>query len=106
VCHGLEVLGGGSIRTGLVLGAVGVFIIERQFRAAAAFAFTGALLTYFGFMHGEAVGIGAQGLGVTPTVAIAYAIVAGFFVALSRAPEMMAATVEKDGAVITATPAE
>jgi AGZA family xanthine/uracil permease-like MFS transporter len=27
--HGLEVLGGGSILTGLVLGAIGVFVIER-----------------------------------------------------------------------------
>ena len=85
--HGLEVLGGGSILTGLVLGAVGVFIIERKFRAAAAFAFTGAVLTYFGFMHGEAVGIGTQGLGVTPSVAVAYAIVGVFLMTLSRAPE-------------------
>ena len=36
--HGLEVLGGGSILTGLVLGAVGVFVIERKFQEAAAFA--------------------------------------------------------------------
>jgi AGZA family xanthine/uracil permease-like MFS transporter len=104
--HGLEVLGGGSILTGLVLGAVGVFIIERQFRAASAFAFTGAVLTYLGFMHGEAVGIGAQGLGVTPSVAIAYAIVAAFLFVLSRAPEMASTTVEKDGVAIAATPAE
>jgi AGZA family xanthine/uracil permease-like MFS transporter len=104
--HGLQVLGGGSILTGLVLGAVGVFIIERWFAAAAAFAFSGAVLTYFGFMHGEAVGIGASGLGVTPSVAIAYLIVAAFLLALSRAPEMAASAREKDGAVIAATPAE
>src|SRR6516225_1226094 len=73
--HGLEVLGGGSILTGLVLGAIGVFIIERQFMSAAAFAFTGAVLTYLGFMHGEAVGFGPQGLGVTPSVAAAYGII-------------------------------
>jgi AGZA family xanthine/uracil permease-like MFS transporter len=29
--HGLEVLGGGSILTGLVLGAIGVFVIEKKF---------------------------------------------------------------------------
>jgi hypothetical protein len=103
--HGLEVLGGGSILTGLILGAVGVFIIERQFRAAAVFAFAGAVLTYFGFMHGEAVGIGAQGFGVTPSVAIAYAIVAAFLMALSRAPEMQMATVDRQD-VIAATAAE
>ena len=78
--HGLEVMGGGSILAGLILGAVGVFVIEREFLKASAFAFAGAVLTYFGFMHGEAVGIG-DGFGVTPTVALAYAVVAaGFFV--------------------------
>jgi adenine/guanine/hypoxanthine permease len=77
--HGLEVMGGGSILAGLVLGAIGVFVIERDFLKASAFAFAGAVLTYFGFMHGEAVGIGG-GLGVTPGVALAYAVVAvGFF---------------------------
>src|SRR5258705_2147497 len=60
IYHGLEVMGGGSILAGLVLGAVGVFIIERDFVKASAFAFTGAVLTYFGFMHGEAVGIGRR----------------------------------------------
>jgi AGZA family xanthine/uracil permease-like MFS transporter len=79
--HGLEVMGGGSILAGLVLGAIGVFIIEREFVKASAFALSGAVLTYFGFMHGEAVGIGG-GLGVTPGVALAYAVVAaGLFAA-------------------------
>jgi AGZA family xanthine/uracil permease-like MFS transporter len=81
--HGLEVLGGGAILTGLVLGAIGVFIIERKFMPAAAFAATGAVLTYFGFMHGEAVGVGG-GLGVTPGVALAYAVVAIVLVAMER----------------------
>ena len=43
----------------------------------------GAVLTYFGFMHGEAVGIGG-GLGVTPAVALAYALVAAVFFALAK----------------------
>ncbi|MGO8910361.1 MAG: regulator [Bradyrhizobium sp.] len=78
--HGLEVMGGGSILAGLILGAIGVFIIERDFVKASAFALAGAVLTYFGFMHGEAVGVGG-GFGVTPGVALAYAVVAaGFFV--------------------------
>jgi AGZA family xanthine/uracil permease-like MFS transporter len=77
--HGLEVMGGGSILAGLILGAIGVFVIDREFNKASAFAFAGAILTYFGFMHGESVGIGG-GLGVTPSVALAYAVVAiGFF---------------------------
>ena len=70
--HGLEVMGGGSILGGLVLGAIGVFIIDREFSKAAAFALAGAVMTWFGFMHGEAVGF-----GVTPGVALAYVVVAG-----------------------------
>jgi hypothetical protein len=46
---------------------------------AAAFALAGAVLTFFGVMHGEAVDI-----AVTPTVAVAYGIVAVFLYALSR----------------------
>jgi adenine/guanine/hypoxanthine permease len=81
--HGLEVMGGGSILAGLVLGAIGVFIIEREFVKASAFAFSGAVLTYFGFMHGEAVGIGG-GMGVTPGVALAYAVVAAGLFAVEK----------------------
>jgi adenine/guanine/hypoxanthine permease len=82
--HGLEVMGGGSILTGLVLGAIGAFVIDRKFAEASAFALAGAVLTFFGFMHGESIGI-----GVTPTVAVAYAIVAAFIFSLSRYPEMV-----------------
>jgi AGZA family xanthine/uracil permease-like MFS transporter len=78
--QGLEVLGGGAILTGLVFGALGAFIIDKRFLAAAAFAAAGAVLTFFGFMHGESVGI-----AVSPTVAAAYAVVAAFLLALSRA---------------------
>src|SRR2546428_2563296 len=97
--HGLEVLGGGSILTGLVLGAIGVFVIERKFTEAAAFALAGAVLTFFGFMHGESVG-----LAVTPTVAIAYAIVAAFLFGLSRVESAAMAPMPDKG--MAATPAE
>jgi AGZA family xanthine/uracil permease-like MFS transporter len=75
--HGLEVMGGGAILSGLVLAAVAVFVIERDFTRAAAFAAAGAALTFFGFMHGEQVGF-----AVTPAVALAYAIVAAGLFAL------------------------
>jgi adenine/guanine/hypoxanthine permease len=81
--HGLEVMGGGSILAGLILGAIGVFIIERDFEKASAFALVGAVLTYFGFMHGEAVGIGG-GFGVTPAVALSYAVMAAGLFAVGR----------------------
>ena len=69
--HGLEILGGGAILGGLMLGAITAFIIDRQFAKASAFALASAALTFFGFMHGEAIGIGQ-----TPTVACAYVLVA------------------------------
>jgi len=81
--HGLEVLGGGAIITGLVLGAIGIFTIERKFIEASYFAAAGAVLTFFGFMHGEMVGI-----AVSPSVALSYLIVAVFLYGLSRYPEM------------------
>jgi len=70
---GLAILGGGAILGGLVLGAIGAFIVDRDFTKAAAFAAAGAVLTFFGFMHGEAIGIGR-----TPMVALAYLLVAGW----------------------------
>ena len=70
--NGLHVLGGGSILAGLILGAIAVYIIDRKFLYAAGFALGGAVLTFFGFMHGERIGI-AQ----TPIVAVSYLIVSG-----------------------------
>jgi len=71
--EGLAILGGGAILGGLVLGAIGAFVVEREFTKAAAFAAAGGVLTFFGFMHGEAIGIGR-----TPMVALAYVLVAGW----------------------------
>jgi AGZA family xanthine/uracil permease-like MFS transporter len=79
IYHGLDVMGGGSILAGLILGAIGVFVIERDFTKASAFALAGAVMTFFGFMHGESVGI-----GVTPSVALAYAVMAAGLFALGR----------------------
>jgi adenine/guanine/hypoxanthine permease len=72
---GLEVLGGGAILAGLILGAIGVFIIEREFMRAAYFAGAGAILTFFGFIHGERIGFGR-----TPAVAVSYLAVAAVLV--------------------------
>ena len=80
--HGLEVLGGGAILGGLVLGAIARVHHRQEVRwRPSAFAAAGAVLTFFGFMHGEAVGF-----AVTPSVALAYAMVAAFLFALSRSP--------------------
>jgi len=99
--RGLEVMGGGAILTGLVLAAVGVFVIERKLAQAAGFAAAGAVLTYFGFMHGEAVGIGG-GTGVTPSVALAYAAVAALLFAFSRVTEPQSAAMPTEAHAVPA----
>src|ERR1700728_96408 len=55
--EGLSVMGGGALLCGLVLAAIRVFVVHKKFAEAAAFALAGAILTFFGFMHGESVGI-------------------------------------------------
>lgn len=82
--HGLQTLGGGSILGGLILGAIAVCIVDRNFLKAGGFAFAGAVLTFFGFMHGEKIGIGQ-----TPTVAASYLAVSAILAAcalLVKAP--------------------
>ncbi len=77
--EGLQILGDGAILAGLILAAITVFIIEREFEKGAAFALAGAVLTFFGFMHGQSLGI-----NVTPSVALAYLMVAGFLMVCAR----------------------
>ncbi len=76
--QGLSILGGGSILAGLILGAIGVFIIDRQFVKAATFSGAGALLTFFGLMHGEMIGFNQ-----TPLVAFSYLMVSGVLIGCS-----------------------
>ena len=54
-------------------------MIERQFLRAAAFALAGAVLTFFGFMHGEQVG-----LAESPAVALSYLLVFGVLAGCAR----------------------
>jgi AGZA family xanthine/uracil permease-like MFS transporter len=90
--HGLEILGGGSILGGLILGSIAVFIIDRNFLKAGLFSMTGAGLTFFGFMHGDRLGI-AQ----SPMVAASYLIVGCILVAASKLAAVSPVTaLEKD----------
>jgi AGZA family xanthine/uracil permease-like MFS transporter len=100
--EGLSVMGEGSILSGLILGAVAAFVIEKKFREAAGFAFAGAVLTYFGFMHGPAVGVG-NGLGVTPGVALSYVVIAAILYGCSKSTAPVRAPAD---AKIAASPAE
>jgi len=98
--HGLEILGSGAILVSLILAAVTACIIDRTYRKAAAFAAAGAILTFFGFMHSEAIGIAK-----TPMVAFSYLAVAAVLLWCSK-PETaaVAATAEAAPAGNTASP--
>jgi AGZA family xanthine/uracil permease-like MFS transporter len=96
---GLATLGGGATLAGIILGAITVYIIDRAFEKAAAFALAGTILTFFGFIHG------AEGIGInsSPAVAVSYLGVAGILFYLSRyaefhpmAADMHGATAEAD----------
>jgi AGZA family xanthine/uracil permease-like MFS transporter len=101
--HGLELMGGGAILTGLVLASITAFVIDRELTKASAFALVGAVLTFFGFMHSEAIGIGE-----TPLVAGSYLAVAGFLFGCAKlgavAPKPH--VIEHELAVPAAAPAE
>ena len=74
--EGLRILGGGATLSGIVLGAVAVFIIEREFVKAAAFAAAGAVFTFFGLMHAAAAGIGLNSSMTASYVAVAIILLA------------------------------
>jgi AGZA family xanthine/uracil permease-like MFS transporter len=76
---GLSLLGEGATLGGIILGSITVFIIDRQFEKSAAFALAGAVLTFFGLIHAEAIGIGR-----TPTVAVGYLLVSALLFACAK----------------------
>jgi AGZA family xanthine/uracil permease-like MFS transporter len=82
--HGLELLGGGSVLAGMVLGAMAAFIIERRLVIAAVTAFLGAALAWIGLIHASQLGWGAS-----PVVALGYVIFAVICLAVAaQAPKM------------------
>ena len=78
VYRGMELLGGGAVLAGLVLGAMAAFIIDRQFKMAAMYAFAGAVLAFFGFIHGAQLG-----WAMSPMVALGYALFGAICLAVS-----------------------
>jgi AGZA family xanthine/uracil permease-like MFS transporter len=96
--RGLEILGGGSTLGGLILGATAVCIIDHHLVKAAGFTLAGAILTFFGLMHGSQVGI-AQ----TPLVSASYLIVSLLLVACAKLTAPVSSDIsEHDGEIAVA----
>jgi AGZA family xanthine/uracil permease-like MFS transporter len=57
IYHGMARFGGGATLAGLMLGAIAVFIIDRNFRYATLFAIGAAVLSFFGLIHGTQIGV-------------------------------------------------
>ncbi len=68
---GLEALGGGAIITGLIFGGIVVMLIDRKPNGAGVFCLIGAVLAFFGFIHGPAVG-----MAVSPMISLSYVLMA------------------------------
>jgi AGZA family xanthine/uracil permease-like MFS transporter len=62
-----------------MLAAIAAFVIDRQFVKAASFSLAAAVLTFFGFMHGEAIGVGQS-----PVMAVAYLGVGGILLGCAK----------------------
>ena len=66
--------------------------IDREFDKAARFALAGTIFTFFGFIHGEAIGWGSS-----PTVAVGYLGVAAILSFLSRYAEFHPLPIDRHG---------
>ncbi|OEH85330.1 uracil permease [Desulfuribacillus stibiiarsenatis] len=74
ISSGLVPLGQGAMFTGIILGAITVFIIDHNFKKAAIFSVIGAGLSFIGLMHAPKLAIGAAN-----DFTIGYMIMAVFF---------------------------
>lgn len=79
VYDGLLLLGRGAVLVGILLGAIACFVIDRRFVAAAVTSGIAAVLSFFGLINAEEVGVNAA-----PAVTLGYALLALLLVAFGR----------------------
>jgi AGZA family xanthine/uracil permease-like MFS transporter len=95
--EGMTKLGGGAILSGLIIGAIAVFLLDRRPKLAAAYALAGAALSYFGFIHAEQVQFGDGGL--PPAITVGYLLLAALCYGFSYLPYDETITDEADQTV-------
>jgi AGZA family xanthine/uracil permease-like MFS transporter len=99
VYHGMARFGGGAVLAGLMLGAIAVFIIDRDFRNATIYAAAAAVLSFFGLIHGTEIGI-----AVNLDIVLGYALMAaitGFLALRAPASETQPAAIPASAEVAT-----
>ena len=80
VYHGMELLGGGAILAGMVLGAIAAFVIDRDFRSAVIYCGAGAVLSAIGFIHGTRLEVTSS----TLMMALGYVVLGAVIWGLTR----------------------
>ena len=77
--EGLTFLGNGAIVTGLLLGAIVVFLIDKNFIKAAVCSFISSLLAFFGIIHAQGFNVAAAPLHAGGYLFLAIVIIIFYF---------------------------
>jgi AGZA family xanthine/uracil permease-like MFS transporter len=101
IYHGMARFGGGATLAGLMLGAIAVFIIDRNFRSATIFAVIAAVLSFFGLIHGTQIGF-----AVNLDIVVGYLLMGGItgYLWFTRRAEVEEQAPERGPATELATP--
>jgi adenine/guanine/hypoxanthine permease len=94
VYHGMELLGGGAVLAGLMLGAIAAFIIDREFMKAAAYSLVAAVLSFFGFIHGAQLAWMAS-----PMVALGYVLLGAICLSVAMSEQSQKAGANTESAL-------
>ncbi len=80
---GMIVLGRGFLFSAMILSAMSVFLIDRRFLSASAWAICAAVLSFFGVIHAfeiTSAGVaGKFGFAAAPRIALGYLLMAALF---------------------------
>ena len=101
VYHGMELLGGGAILAGMVIGAIAAFVIDRDFRSAVVYCGAGAVLSAIGFIHGTQLEI----TKTTLLMALGYVVLGAVIWVLTRGESAVPAAEEEPAPIAAAAEA-
>jgi AGZA family xanthine/uracil permease-like MFS transporter len=87
IYEGMAIFGGGAVVAGLVLGAIAVFVIDREYTRAIVYTIIGAVLAVTGFIHAAQLIVtvvdGAIVVGTPNAVFLGYLFAAAVFLVVA-----------------------